>query len=194
MGVEIGGVVGEGLNGQLLAFDNGAYKILLDDGEGLDGQGVHLIPEVLAGEGGRRKAHQFGEIGGLCPVDKGASAARGAGAGQDGGQEGFADGKAVPDLDTGRGERGVGPVGLIELVDKMVEGGDGAGTEIREGQGDGVPVLVQLQDVIDAPEVSEDADGRFTVLAKGLDDAEVANAVGLVGLQGSLGFTYGPCG
>jgi hypothetical protein len=45
-------------------------------------------------------------------------------------------------------------------------------------QGDGVLVLVQLQDVIDSPEVSEDADGRFTVLAIGLDDAEVANAVG----------------
>ncbi|MCX6585738.1 MAG: hypothetical protein NTX13_04050 [Acidobacteria bacterium] len=39
-------------------------------------------------------------------------------------------------------------------------------------------VLVQLQDVIDSPEVSEDADGRFTVLAIGLDDAEVANAAG----------------
>jgi hypothetical protein len=48
-----------------------------------------------------------------------------------------------------------------------------------------VLALVEFEDVIDAAEVSEYANGGFSVLAKGLDDAEVSDAVGLVGLQGS---------
>jgi hypothetical protein len=48
-----------------------------------------------------------------------------------------------------------------------------------------VLALVEFEDVIDAAEVSEHANGGFSVLAKGLDDAEVSDAVGLVGLQGS---------
>jgi hypothetical protein len=67
----------------------------------------------------------------------------------------------------------------------VVEGGDGAGADGGDLEGGGVLALVEFEDVIDAAEVSEHANGGFSVLAKGLDDAEVSDAVGLVGLQGS---------
>jgi len=54
-----------------------------------------------------------------------------------------------------------------------VEGGDAAGADRGDLEGDGLLALVELQDVIDAVEVSKYANGGFSVLAKGLDDAEV---------------------
>jgi len=64
---------------------------------------MHLVPEVLARESGRGEAHQIGEIGGLGPIGKGPFASRGTCAGQDGGDERFADGQPVADLDAGWG-------------------------------------------------------------------------------------------
>ena len=52
---------------------------------------MHLIPEVLAGEGGG-KVHEVGKVSGLDPLREGAFAARCAGAGEDGADDGFADG------------------------------------------------------------------------------------------------------
>ena len=91
VGVEIGGVVGESLNLKRFAAHDFADQILFDQGEGFDGQGVHLIPEVLAGEGGSGEVHEVGEVGGFGPIGEGAFAAGCAGAGEDGGDDGFAD-------------------------------------------------------------------------------------------------------
>ncbi|MFM7739737.1 MAG: hypothetical protein ACKO9H_10060, partial [Planctomycetota bacterium] len=91
----------------------------------------------------------------------------------------------IADLDAGRGERRVDAAGQVEFRGEVVEGGDGAGADGGDLEGGGVLALVEFEDVIDAAEVSEDANGGFSVLAKGLDDAEVSDAVGLVGLQGS---------
>lgn len=50
--------------------------------------------------------------------------------------------------------------------------------------GDGLVALVELQDVIDAAEVSENTKGGLSVLAKGLDNAEASDAMGLIGFEG----------
>ena len=92
VGVEVGGVVGKSLNLERFAAHDLADQILFDEGEGFDGQGMHLIPEVLAGESGSGEAHEVGEVSGLGPLREGAFAARCAGAGEDGGEDGFADG------------------------------------------------------------------------------------------------------
>jgi hypothetical protein len=118
----------------------------------------------------------------LGPIGKGPFAARGASPGQDGGEERLPDRQSIADLDAGRGERRVDAGGQVEFGGEVVEGGDGAGADGGDLEGGGVLALVELQDVIDATEVSEHANGGFSVLAKGLDDAEVSDAVGLVGV------------
>ena len=85
----------------------------------------------------------------------------------------------------GRGQRGVNAGGEVEFGGQVVESRDGPNADRGESKGDGVLILVEFEDVVDAAKMGENADGRFAVVAKGFDDAIVANAVGLVGLQGS---------
>ena len=183
MGVEIGGVVGQRLNLERFAAHHFAHQILFDDGEGLGGQDLHLIPEVLAGEGGGGEVHEVGEESGVGPLGEGAFAARGAGPGEAGGDDGFADGQAIADLNVGGGQSGIDAGGEVEFDGQTVEGGDGSGADGGELKGDRMLLLVKLKDIVDAPEMGEDAEGGFAVLAKGLDDAVVVDAVGLIGLK-----------
>src|ERR1035437_89470 len=54
--------------------------------------GVHLIPEMLAGQLEGCEVHQIGQMGGLGPIGKSALAARGAGARDNGGDQGLGHG------------------------------------------------------------------------------------------------------
>ncbi|MBZ2177550.1 MAG: hypothetical protein K7J47_07565, partial [Acidobacteria bacterium] len=71
-------------------------------------------------------------------------------------------------------ERRVDAAGQVEFRGEVVEGGDGAGADGGDLEGGGGLALVEFEDVIDAAEVSEYGNGGFSILAKGLDDAEVS--------------------
>jgi len=64
-----------------------------------------------------------------------------------------------------------------------MQGGDGARAERRDFDVR-TPILSQAQDLFDATQVGHYAESRLAILAEGLDDAVVAVAVGLVGLEG----------
>ena len=70
--------------------------------------------------------------------------------------------------------------GEVEFEGQVVDGADGG-----ELKGDRMLLLMELEDIVEASEMGEDAETGFAVLAKGLDDAVVADAEGRVGLQGS---------
>ena len=67
----------------------------------------------------------------------------------------------------------------------MVKSGDGTNGDRGEGKGDGVMILMEFEDIVDAAKMGKNPDGCFAVVPKQSDDAIVANAVGMVGLQGS---------
>ena len=123
------------------------------------------------------------EVSGGGPSGEGAFAAWGAGAGEDGGEDGLADGEAIADLDVRGGQDGIDASGEVEFDGEVVESGDGPGADRGEVKGDRVLFLVKFEDIVDAAEMGEDADGGFAVITVGLDDAVVADAVGLIGLE-----------
>jgi len=71
----------------------------------------------------------------------------------------------------------------------VVESGDGSGTDGRDRQS-GALLLMQTQNIFDAAEVSQHANARPAVLAEGFDDAVIAAAVRLIGLEGGPSITY----
>src|ERR1035437_6929983 len=85
--------------------------------------------------------------------------------------------------------------GDIQFLRQMMQGRDGAGGDRGDFDVRSL-ILSQTQDVFDAAEgsghaesrftvsaESDDAESPFTVLAEGFDDAVVAVAVGLIGLE-----------
>ena len=95
----------------------------------------------------------------------------------------FPDGQAIADLNVGGGQNGIDAGGEVEFDGQTVQGGDGSGADGGELKGDRMLLLVELRDIVDAAEMGEDAEGGFAVLAKGLDDAVVVDAVGLISLK-----------
>lgn len=84
---------------------------------------------------------------------------------------------------TVRGDSAVDASGEIELHGEAVQSSDGAGGNRRHFDGNVGVLLMPAQDVLDTAEVGQHANGGFAVFAKRLDDAEVLDAVGLIGLE-----------
>src|ERR1017187_3785843 len=72
--------------------------------------------------------------------------------------------------------------GDIQFLRQMMQGRDGAGGDRGDFDARWF-ILSQTKDVFAPAEVSDHAESRFTVLAEGFDDAVVAVAVGLIGLE-----------
>src|SRR5450759_3015178 len=84
-----------------------------------------------------------------------------------------------------RGNGSVDSAGKIQFLSEMVNRGHGAGRNRRDPHWHFLLLLLALQDVVDAAEMSEHANGGLAVVAEGFDDAVVLNAVRLVGLERS---------
>ena len=78
----------------------------------------------------------------------------------------------------------VNAFGQIELLRQAMERGDGTGRDLRDLYRHLFLLVMKFQDVIDTAEMSEDSNGRLTVLAERFDDTVVLDAARLVGLKG----------
>jgi len=98
VGIEVGGVVGQGARVQLFDADELAHNGLLDVAQQRRRQGVHLVPEMLTVQSRGRKVHQLGQAGGLGPSGESAFAARRAGPADHACQQGLAHAETIPFL------------------------------------------------------------------------------------------------
>ena len=186
MGIEVRGVIGQRLQLQLLHADHLAHQFLFDDSQLVHRHGVHLIPEMLARQIGGREVHQLGQIRRLGPIGKSAFAARGAGTRDHGGYQGLAHCQCIANLHLAlRGNGTVDPAGQIEFLHQPVKRCHRTCRNRRDLHRYFVVLLMQLQDIVDATQMSQDANRRFAVFAERFNDAVILNAVRLVGLKGS---------
>src|ERR1039458_4002940 len=98
MGIEVGGVVGQGSWLELFDADDLAHNCLLNGAQQGHRQGVHLVPEMLTVQILGRKAHQLGQGGRLGPSRKSAFAAWRASAADHACQQGLPYAEAIPSL------------------------------------------------------------------------------------------------
>ncbi len=168
----------------MLDANNLPDQSLFDLGQFLQWHNVHLIPEVLAGEICGGEFHQFRQIRCAGPIGKGSFAARGAGARDHGGHKRLSHSEPGTDLDFADGEiaRLIRPATSSSLARRTRAVTAPAETR-RDFYGDFGVLLVTVQNLIHAPEMSKDANGGFAFLAEGFDDAVVADAVRVVRLK-----------
>src|ERR1017187_1823056 len=84
------------------------------------------------------------------------------------------------------GNGSVDSTGQIQLLSEVVNRGHGAGRNRRDPHRHFLLLLLMaLQDVVNAAEMGEHANGGLAVVAEGFDDAVVLNAVRTVGLERS---------
>jgi hypothetical protein len=184
VGIEVSCVVGQSLELQLLDANDFPDQSLFDLRQFLQWHDVHLIPEVLAGEIRGGELHQFRQIRCASPIGKGSFAARGAGARDHGGHKRLAHGESGTDLDfAARGDRPVDLPGHVQLRGQTDQSGHGARGNRRDFYGNFGVLLVSVEHLIHASEMSKDANGGFAFLAEGFDDTVVPYAVRVVGLK-----------
>ncbi len=95
MRVEVGTVVGDGARRDPFDGQQASHDALLDGLDGRRRQAVHLIPEVLAGQGLSGHAPPLGQAGLGRPLGDGALGAGVDQAGDGGGHQGLAHAEAV---------------------------------------------------------------------------------------------------
>ena len=184
VGIEVSCVVGQSLELQLLDANDFPHQSLFDLGQFLRRHNVHLIPEVLAGEIGGGELHQFRQIRCAGPIGKGSFAARGTGARDHGSHQRLAHGESGTDLDfAASGDRPIDLPGHVQLLGQTEQRCHRTGGNRGDPYRNFGVQLMTVQNIIYAPEMSEDANGRFTFLAEGFDDAVVADTVRVVGLK-----------
>src|ERR1035438_8540465 len=88
--IKVGRIVRQRLQVELFDADHFLHQFLLDVGQLLHRHGVHLIPEMLAGQSGGCEVHQIGQMSRPGPIGKGALAARSAATRDHGGHQGLA--------------------------------------------------------------------------------------------------------
>lgn len=185
VGIEVGCVVGQSPELQLLDANNFPDQSLFDLRQFLQWHNVHLIPEVPAGEICGGELHQFRQICCAGPIGKGSFAARGAGACDHGGHKRLSHGEPGADLDfaASRDDRPVDPTGHVQFPGQTDQSRHSTSGNRRDLYGDFGVLLVSVEHLIHASEMSKDANGGFAFLAEGFDDPVVPYAVRVVGLK-----------
>ena len=128
--------------------------------------------------------HQFRQMRRSRPYGECAFAAGGTSAGDHGCHHGLANREAAAHLNIAvRSESQIDTRRDVEFPRQAVESGDGADGD-RSNLNRHLDVLLMAsQNLVNATEMRENADGRLARVTKGLDDAIVLDAVRLVGLK-----------
>jgi hypothetical protein len=190
--VEVGGVIRQRFDLQLLGLHHLAHHLRFDASQQLFRQGIHLLPEMFAGQVAGREAHQPRQVSLRGPAGKCALAPRCASPSDDPGQQRFAHGKAIPLLYPVAVvlQRPINVPGHVQLAGQCTQGGHRAGTDGSDLER-GALTLDQTQHVLGSPQMNQYAQAWLAVLAKGLDDAVIASSVRLISLEGSHGLRIG---
>lgn len=187
-GEKVGGIVEKGIERDLIALDGFLHNVFFDEGKGLDGNLIHLVPEMLTGEGLQIHTRKRFQGGGFCPLGEGHFTCGVADAVDADKLQGMTGGKSVMEKGFTQGifegrvlasvpssEGGHVPIDralYIELLCQGMNGGDGAVGMGSETEGLGT--LDAGEDIVGFSKMEEDKDAWLAINPPGLDNAPVA--------------------